>query len=47
MIYKFLEKYNHQGVPLNMVFGPKAEKGIILPILLTKEEILHAVAQAQ
>jgi suppressor for copper-sensitivity B len=46
-IYKFLEKYNHQGVPLNMVFGPKAEKGIILPILLTKEEILHAVAQAQ
>lgn len=46
-IYKFLEKHNHQGVPLNMVFGPKADKGIILPILLTKEEILHAIAQAQ
>ena len=45
-IYKFLEKHNHQGVPLNMVFGPKAQKGITLPILLTKEEILHAVSQA-
>jgi len=46
-IYKFLEKYNHQGVPLNIVFGPKAGKGIILPILLTQEEILHATLQAQ
>lgn len=46
-VYKFLEKNQHQGVPLNMVFGPHAKNGIILPILLTKEEILNAIAQAK
>lgn len=45
-ISSFLKKFGRAGIPFNVVIGPQAPKGIILPEILTIEAVLHALHQA-
>ena len=42
-INEFLNKYNRYGIPFNIIYGPGFSKGIILPELLTKNDIKDAI----
>jgi len=46
-ISRFLAQYNRYGIPLNVVYGPKAPQGIVLPEVYTAETIVAAIRQAQ
>ncbi|MBT6305064.1 MAG: copper-binding protein, partial [Rhodospirillaceae bacterium] len=45
-ISSYLTSYNKFGIPLNVIYGPNAEKGIVLPELLSKEKIFNAFFKA-
>lgn len=46
-IAKYLESKNRYGIPLNVVYGVKAPNGIVLPELLTKNDLIQAVQKAK
>lgn len=46
LIAAYLQKNGRFGIPFNVVFGPKAPQGIILPELLTPTIVLNALDQA-
>jgi suppressor for copper-sensitivity B len=46
-ISRFLARHNRYGIPLNVVYGPKAPQGIVLPEVCTVETIVAALRQAQ
>jgi len=41
-----LRKYGRYGIPFNIVFGPAAPQGIVLPELLTPQRVLKALDDA-
>ena len=41
-ITAYLQSFGRYGLPFNVVFGPNAPKGIVLPELLTQEAVLNA-----
>jgi suppressor for copper-sensitivity B len=43
----YLAKFGRYGIPLNVVYGPKAPQGIVLPELLTSDAVIAALQQAQ
>ena len=45
-ITSFLHKYQRYGIPFNMVFGPRAPQGIVLPELLSSEAVTEALDRA-
>ncbi len=45
-ITQYLHTYGRYGVPFNIVYGPNAPQGIILPTLLTNKIVLDALAKA-
>jgi suppressor for copper-sensitivity B len=45
-ITAYLAKFDRYGIPLNVVYGPKAPQGIALPELLTADSVLSALKQA-
>lgn len=45
-ISKFLNQNERAGIPFNIVYGPAAPQGIILPELLSKEALLAALRKA-
>ena len=45
-IASFLASYERFGIPFNIVYGPSARQGVILPELLDLEEIENALIQA-
>jgi suppressor for copper-sensitivity B len=45
-IAKFLMKYGRYGIPFNIVFGPGAPDGVVLPELLTAQKMEDALGQA-
>jgi suppressor for copper-sensitivity B len=45
-ISRFLARYGRYGIPLNVVYGPKAPEGIILPELLTSDAVTQALRRA-
>ncbi|HVT50203.1 MAG TPA: protein-disulfide reductase DsbD domain-containing protein [Dongiaceae bacterium] len=45
-ITAYLTKFDRYGIPLNVVYGPKAPNGIALPELLTGDAVLAALKQA-
>lgn len=46
-ITDFLQSHNRFGIPFNIVYGPNAPKGIILPEILSQSIILNAIEQAK
>jgi suppressor for copper-sensitivity B len=47
VITSYLQKFERYGIPFNIVYGPKAPDGIILPELLTPSFVLNAIEQAK
>lgn len=45
-ISTYLKRYNRYGIPFNIVYGPNAPKGIILPELLSKQKTIDAFEKA-
>jgi suppressor for copper-sensitivity B len=45
-ISTYLTKFGRYGIPLNVVYGPKAPQGIPLPELVTTDAVLAALKQA-
>jgi suppressor for copper-sensitivity B len=45
-IAAYLRRYGRYGIPFNIVHGPGAPDGIVLPELLTKKAVLDALAEA-
>ena len=45
-ISAFLASFGRYGIPLNVVFGPGAPGGVLLPELLTKDAVFKAIEQA-
>ncbi|OPX55422.1 suppressor for copper-sensitivity B [Oceanospirillum multiglobuliferum] len=45
-ISDFLSQHQRFGIPFNVVYGPRAPEGIILPELLTQEAVLSSLQQA-
>ncbi|WP_084406752.1 protein-disulfide reductase DsbD domain-containing protein [Photobacterium jeanii] len=43
----FLQSHGRFGVPFNIVYGPNAPQGIELPVILSAEEVMTAIKQAQ
>lgn len=46
LIKSFLERYQRFGIPFNLVYGPGAPQGIILPEILTYNTVKAAIKQA-
>jgi suppressor for copper-sensitivity B len=46
-ISRYLAHFGRYGIPLNVVYGPKAPEGIVLPELLTSDAVEQAIRQAQ
>ena len=47
IISSFLQRFLRYGIPFNIVFGPEAPQGIILPELLSKSSVLSAFKKAK
>jgi suppressor for copper-sensitivity B len=45
-ITHYLAKFGRYGIPFNVVYGPKAPEGILLPELLSREIVLDALNRA-
>jgi suppressor for copper-sensitivity B len=45
-ISRYLAQFNRYGIPLNVVYGPKAPEGIVLPELLSSDAVMQAIARA-
>lgn len=43
----YLSQFNVFGIPFNIVYGPSAPEGIILPELLNKQDIIKALTEAR
>jgi suppressor for copper-sensitivity B len=46
VIANYLARHGRYGIPFNIVYGPKAPQGIMLPELLTKGSVLGAFVEA-
>lgn len=46
-IAKYLASFSRYGIPFDVVYGPGAPQGIVLPEILTEEDISTAVAKAR
>ncbi|MCH1598242.1 MAG: thioredoxin family protein, partial [Pseudomonadales bacterium] len=46
MIARYLEANNRYGIPFNAVYGPAAPTGIVLPEILSSDDVLSAVQAA-
>ena len=40
-ILEFISKYGRFGIPVNIVFGPRDGKGVILPEILSKDIVIN------
>jgi suppressor for copper-sensitivity B len=46
-IADYLARYNRFGIPFNIVYGPSAKEGIVLPELLSTDVVMKAIMQAR
>jgi thiol:disulfide interchange protein len=44
--WSFMQKHGRSGIPLNVVYGPAAKNGIVLPEILRKKYIFDALNKA-
>ena len=47
LISTYLASFGRYGIPMNVVYGPKAPQGIVLPELLTAQAVMDALQAAQ
>jgi suppressor for copper-sensitivity B len=45
-ISRYLESFDRYGIPFNVVYGPEAPDGIVLPELLTAQVVMQALEDA-
>lgn len=45
-IKQYLKKYNRNGIPFNIVYGPNALDGVLLSELLSKQAVINAVEKS-
>jgi suppressor for copper-sensitivity B len=45
-ISRYLARFGRYGIPFNVVYGPKAPEGILLPELLSYDAVLDALTRA-
>ena len=45
-IADYLRSFGKYGIPFNVVYGPAAPEGIVLPELLTTEDVMGALTEA-
>lgn len=45
-IAAYLQSFGKYGIPFNVVYGPAAPEGIVLPELLTRDAVLDALTEA-
>lgn len=45
-IAAYLQSYGKYGIPFNIVYGPAAPEGIVLPELLTQDAVITALSEA-
>jgi suppressor for copper-sensitivity B len=45
-ISNYLESFNRYGIPFNIIYGPTAVNGIVLPELLSENNVFEAFQQA-
>jgi suppressor for copper-sensitivity B len=45
-ISRYLARFGRYGIPFNVVYGPKAPEGILLPELLSHDAVLDALTRA-
>lgn len=45
-ISAYLQRFGRYGIAFNVVYGPAAPDGIVLPELLTRERVLQALDEA-
>lgn len=46
-IAAFLHSYGRYGIPFNIVYGPKAPQGVIMPELLSRDAVMEALDRAE
>jgi suppressor for copper-sensitivity B len=46
-ISAYLASFGRFGIPMNVVYGPKAPQGILLPELLSSDDVMTALQQAK
>jgi suppressor for copper-sensitivity B len=46
-VTEYLQSYGRVAVPFNIVYGPAAPQGILLPTILTTDTVLSAIEQAK
>jgi suppressor for copper-sensitivity B len=46
-INNYLKSFDKYAIPVNIVYGKNAKKGIVLPVVLTKENVTQAINQAK
>ena len=46
-ILSFLKENGRFGIPFNIVYGPSAKSGIMLPEILTSEVVINALKNAE
>ena len=42
-ILNFIKSYDRLGIPVNIIYGPRNKKGIILPEILTKQIVINNI----
>lgn len=45
-ISRYLKSYNRYGIPFNIIYGPSEPEGIVLPEILTTENVMDAIEKA-
>jgi suppressor for copper-sensitivity B len=46
-IARYLREFGRYGIPFNVVYGPRAPQGVVLPEILTPAIVLRGLAQAE
>ena len=44
-IFKFINKYERYGIPVNIVYGPNNKEGILLPEILSKDIVISKLKE--
>jgi suppressor for copper-sensitivity B len=46
-IARYLREFGRYGIPFNVVYGPRAPQGVVLPEILTPDIVLRGLARAE